>query len=1785
MKKRMQVVILALLVGLASLSGQAVKSFFQLGGSGTVSSSYAITDQNNNIYIVGLFKGTISYGSNSLTSYGTGSTYDIFLLSLDENFAFRWMKQVGTTTAEGLGSNPITIVGENLFLVGYFSGGPCTFSATVSLNSTGSYDGYIAKYALDGNLVAARAIAYGYSDQRVYGIKGDSNDNLVVIGTYKNSIQFNSSDSLYSSTSYKQAFIAKFDASDNLNYLNGIKIENNNTNSLCQVAVLNTDASGYYFGGYYAGNMYFDLTTLSGERTDSTDIFIYKTNSNLEGQWIRTMHGSSSDMPKALVVSGENIYMNGQFESHTLTVDSTASLTTRISNANSTNTADIFTALYNTSGNLQWIKSYGGVAKDNAYGAYAGSNFVMVASSIAGPVTINGVTYTPTLSDMFGVVYSNEGNVSLIKRIGGTGVDLFKSAIADSKGDLIFIGDFASTSLVAEGTTFTKSGGDDMLAIKYDNMFIDTVVTNPACNNQNSGSINITVKGTGLAPYTYKWAKSGDASFSRTSEDLLNVGAGTYYLTITDANSDSLVISSIQLTNPSGPSVTLTSSDSDNAFCVGTSITFTATEGLSNYQFRVDGTTVQNGSLNSYTTSSLTNGQSVDVVVTDSTNACATSTAIVNTVQVLPVVSFSEVPDVCENATSFALIQGTPTGGTYSGTGISTSPTFDPSVSGAGTFTLTYLYTDANNCSNTATQNIVVNSSTNVSVSITSNNSTICQGSAVTFTAVPVNGGTSPVYQWKVNGISVGTNSNTYSYTPSDGDSVTCELTSSLSCPNPSIAVSNLIKIIISGAAPVITSQPVSTYICENATGSFIIGATGTGLTYQWQVFNNSVWANVVDDATIYSGATNDTLTITNPLYSMNTYRYRCTVSGTCSPSITSTIRYLYVRQVPQITVQPANPSTICAVNGSTSLTVVATGTSVTYYWQVSANNGSTWATLSDNTYYSGTRTTTLTVTNPPYSYNNYLYRCQVHGTCTPYVNSDSVILTLTKNPTISTQPANLAVCENATGMIRVIATGGGLTYQWEQYNGTSWSTISNGDHFTGATKDTLYVINPDSAWTGYKYRCLVSGTCSPAVYTNGSATLTVKTVPDITLQPVSTGGFCALAGTAIFTVAATTNPAYYWQVSTNGGTTWSYVSTTSTYYSGASTNTLSVVNPPGTYNNYHYRCQVRGICTPYVYSDGTAILSVIPSPVIVRQPANVSVCTSSTGRITIGATGDGLSFAWEVSTDAGSNWSAITDGAYYTGTNNDTLYIVSPSASMSGYRYRCVVSGSCSPSVTSNGSATLTVNETPSITGQPVGNSEAFCALNGSATFTVAASGTNLTYYWQVSANSGTSWSYVYDNGYYSGSRTTTLTVTNPPRTYNNYRYRCQVRGTCTPYAYSDGTAVLSLLLTPVITYQPRSASICYNSSGRFIVKATGEGDLSYSWEVSADSGSTWNPISDGGSYLGTTNDTLIVSYPDAGMSGYRYRCTVEGSCSPAVTSNGAAILTVNQSPYITLQPISPVAACASNGSSTFVVGAAGGTNLTYYWQISTKGISWSTLSDNTIYTGARNDTLVVTNAPIAYNNYYYRCQVRGCTPYAYSGSAQLPLNASSTVSASMSVDQNNVTEGTEVLFTASPVNGGSSPAYQWYVNSSGVGTSANTYNYVPVNSDTVWVVLTSSISCPLGNPAKSNSILMVVNAAKSAINKQEVDSTAVTMDAVSYYPNPVSSTLYIDLLEFGRGSECAVELINMTGKTIFTKRINRSIDNNSLIQADLSRFPSGIYFLKVSSGSKLINKRIVKQ
>ncbi|HNW74416.1 MAG TPA: FISUMP domain-containing protein [Bacteroidales bacterium] len=261
-----------------------------------------------------------------------------------------------------------------------------------------------------------------------------------------------------------------------------------------------------------------------------------------------------------------------------------------------------------------------------------------------------------------------------------------------------------------------------------------------------------------------------------------------------------------------------------------------------------------------------------------------------NTAQI--VVTVNPLPNVIANASSSSVCAGSPVILTGSGAvtyvwnnGVMNGIPIIPLAS--QTYTVTG--TDENGCSNTAQITVVVVPAVAVGLSINASANPLCTGSPVTFTATPVNGGSLPAYQWKVNGVNAsGATNSGYSYLPVNGDVVTCSLNASASCVTGNPAISNAITMIVNNNLPAGVSIVASANpFCPGSSVTFTATPVngGSSPAFQWKVNGiNAAGGNA--SAYTYSPANSDVVTCV-----MNSNLTCVTANPATSPSITLTVR------------------------------------------------------------------------------------------------------------------------------------------------------------------------------------------------------------------------------------------------------------------------------------------------------------------------------------------------------------------------------------------------------------------------------------------------------------------------------------------------------------------------------------------------------------------------------------------------------------------------------------------------------------------------------------------------------------------------------------------------------------------------------------------------------------------------------------------------------------------------------------------------------------------------------
>ena len=196
--------------------------------------------------------------------------------------------------------------------------------------------------------------------------------------------------------------------------------------------------------------------------------------------------------------------------------------------------------------------------------------------------------------------------------------------------------------------------------------------------------------------------------------------------------------------------------------------------------------------------------QSNEVTITTSPNASIASVTGTSPLCIAGSATYS--------ANSVVLSGGTG-GWTSDNTAVATVVSSTGVVTAVGAGTCNIIYTVTGGCGGTVSsqQSITVNPSLPASVTISASTaSTICSGTSVTFTATPTNGGATPIYQWKLNGLNVGTNSVTYTNAAlSNGDTISLEMTSSATpCLTGNPATSNTVTMNVNATpvAPVLNN-------------------------------------------------------------------------------------------------------------------------------------------------------------------------------------------------------------------------------------------------------------------------------------------------------------------------------------------------------------------------------------------------------------------------------------------------------------------------------------------------------------------------------------------------------------------------------------------------------------------------------------------------------------------------------------------------------------------------------------------------------------------------------------------------------------------------------------------------------------------------------------------------------------------------------------------------------------------------------------------------------------------
>lgn len=508
--------------------------------------------------------------------------------------------------------------------------------------------------------------------------------------------------------------------------------------------------------------------------------------------------------------------------------------------------------------------------------------------------------------------------------------------------------------------------------------------------------------------------------------------------------------------------------------------------------------------------------------------------------------------------------------------------------------------------------------------------------------------------------------------------------------------------------------------------------------------------------------------------------------------------------------------------------------------------------------------------------------------------------------PSITLQPVNQAGCAG-TNTSFTITSAGATSFQWQLSTdgGGTYTPITNGGVYGGATTNTLSLTGITAVMNNYRYRCVASTLCGNTNST--AAILTVNTLPAITTQPQSIT--LCVGGNNTFSVAATgTAITYQWQVSTIAVPAFTDIAT-------ATSASYAVTGITAGMNGNQYRCVVSGTCSPAATSNA-ATLTVVTSVGITTQPIDAIACDGGTTSFTVSGSGSGIIYQWQVNT--GSGFVNAPAAAPYSGTTSATLTITGVTTAMNNYQYRCQLSNATCTTPGVSNAATLTVNSLPTISANP--QNATICVGSGN-TFSVTASGTGLTYQWQASTIAVPAFTNI------PAATAATFSVSGATAGMNGNQYRCVVSGTCSASTATSNAATLTVITPVIVATQPTAVELCSGANATFTVAGTSTQTINYQWEISTNGGTTWTAIT------GANAATYTINAVATALNNNRYRCQLSNAtCTTPATSN-AVILTVRQLPTVGLTTSANSLTPGKSATLTATATASTGGVLTTTW------------------------------------------------------------------------------------------------------------------------------------------------------------------------------------------------------------------------------------------------------------
>lgn len=513
MNTKARVIVCLALAALAARSASGGGLLATWGGTGDETANTLALDRSTNIYIAGGFNGTVDFNpSGPVHSSRTANGQDAFLCKYDKDGAFQWVRTWGSNGQDRVNTVAVDAAG-NAYVIGCFNG-------TVDFNPSGppsniaanGQDAFLCKYDKDGAFQWARTWG-GSLGEDGYNVAVDGAGYVYCVGDFDSTnIDFNPlgpnhdwhTNSFPAGYGY-DGWLCKWAPDGTFQWAR--TWGGNGYDDCCAVAV---DGMGNVYAGGFLGSTSntcdFNTNTnlphvariLNAHAPGGpvTDAFLTKFSADGVWQWATAWGSTNYDVCSGLCVDPlGNLYASGYFGLDLIhpnnsvlhdTVDFNPSGVA--SNFTSNGAGDVYLCKYRPSGELQWVRTWGGandeqpthLAVDTFGYVYLSGVFKSVPCDFdPSPATSNLSAHSVGTNDIFLSKFDSEGRFLLARACGGAGDDWGMSIDVDGMGNAYMVGNFRGTvdfGPLCGGPSTTSNGGSDAFLCRVPTCCMLTVV-------------------------------------------------------------------------------------------------------------------------------------------------------------------------------------------------------------------------------------------------------------------------------------------------------------------------------------------------------------------------------------------------------------------------------------------------------------------------------------------------------------------------------------------------------------------------------------------------------------------------------------------------------------------------------------------------------------------------------------------------------------------------------------------------------------------------------------------------------------------------------------------------------------------------------------------------------------------------------------------------------------------------------------------------------------------------------------------------------------------------------------------------------------------------------------------------------------------------------------------------------------------------------------------------------------------------------------------------------------